>query len=95
MKYQLNVYGEDSEIERTEGAGFVSTATFITALKLAEEMKDKGTSYTDAFDMVVDVVGKVFPRLTKDEIMNKCDVGDVINVFKQIVLKGKEIEAKN
>lgn len=95
MKYQLNVYGKDSEILKTVGADFVPTGLFIRALKMGEEIQKEGKSEIDAFGDIVKIVLDLFPDLTEKELMNSCDIGDVINVFKQIIARAKEINSKN
>lgn len=95
MKYQLNVYGKDSEILKTVGADFVPTGLFIRALKMGEEIQKEGKSEIEAFGDIVKIVLDLFPDLTEKELMNSCDIGDVINVFKQIIARAKEINSKN
>lgn len=91
MKYSLNVYGEDSEILKTVGTNFVPTGLFIRALKMSEEMKEKGKSELESFNLIVGIVLDLFPELTEDEIMNSCDIGDVISIFKQIIVRANSI----
>lgn len=95
MKYSLNVYGPDSEILKTVGTNFVPTGLFIKALKMSEEMKDEGKTELDAFNLVMEIVLTLFPNLTEEELMNNCDIGDVISIFKQVVSRAKEINSKN
>lgn len=95
MKYSLNVYGPDSEILKTVGTNFVPTGLFIKALKMSEEMKDEGKTELDAFNLVTEIVLTLFPNLTEEELMNNCDIGDVISIFKQVVSRAKEINSKN
>lgn len=91
MKYSLNVYGEDSEIMKTVGTNFVPTGLFIRALKMSEEMKEKGKSELESFNLIVGIVLDLFPELTEDELMNNCDIGDVISIFKQIIIRANSI----
>lgn len=95
MTYQLNVYGKDSDVIKTVGTNYVPTSLFIRALKMGESIKDSGKSELEAFDDVVKIVLDLFPDLTEKEIMDKCDIGDVMNVFKQIIARAKEINSKN
>lgn len=95
MKYSLNVYGKDSEIEKTVGTNFVPTGLFIKALKMSEEMKKEDKTELDAFNLVTEIVLTLFPDLTEEELMDKCDIGDVISIFKQVVSRAKEINSKN
>ena len=91
MKYSLNVYGEDSEILKTVGTNFVPTGLFIKALKMSEDMKKEGKSELEAFNLVTEIVLTLFPNLTEDELLNKCDIGDVISIFKQIIVRANDI----
>ena len=91
MKYSLNVYGEDSEILKVVGTNFVPTGLFIRALKMSEQMKEEKKSELEAFNLITGIVLDLFPELTEDELMNKCDIGDVISVFKQIIKRANEI----
>lgn len=91
MKYSLNVYGKDSEIEKTVGTNFVPTGLFIKALKMSEDIKEDGKTELEAFDVITEIVLTLFPDLTKEELMNKCDIGDVISIFKQITVRANQI----
>lgn len=95
MKYSLNIYGEDSEILRTVGTNFVPTGLFIKALKMSEDMKKAKKTELEMFDLVTEVVLSLFPDLTEDELLSKCDVGDVISIFKQVLSRANEITSKN
>ena len=95
MKYSLNIYGEDSEILRTVGTNFVPTGLFIKALKMSEDMKKAKKTELEMFDLVTEVVLSLFPDLTEDELLTKCDVGDVISIFKQVLSRANEITSKN
>lgn len=91
MKYSLNVYGQDSEIMKTVGTNFVPTGLFIRALKMSEQMKEEGKSELESFNLIVGIVLDLFPELTEDELMNNCDIGDVISIFKQIIIRANSI----
>lgn len=91
MKYSLNLYGKDSEIEKTVGTNFVPTGLFIKALKTSEEIKKEGKNELEAFGIVTSVILSLFPDLTEEELLEKCDIGDVINVFKQVLSRANEI----
>lgn len=95
MKYSLNIYGEDSEILRTVGTNFVPTGLFIKALKMSEDMKKAKKTELEMFDLVTEVVLSLFPDLSEDELLSKCDVGDVISIFKQVLSRANEITSKN
>ena len=95
MKYSLNVYGTDSEIMKTVGTNFVPTGLFIKALKMSEDMKEEGKTELDAFNLVTEIVLTLFHDLTEKELMDNCDIGDVISIFKQVVSRAKEISSKN
>lgn len=91
MKYSLNVYGDDSEILKTVGTNFVPTGLFIRALKMSEDMRIEKKSEIESFDLIVGIILDLMPDLTRDELMNRCDIGDVINVFKQVINRAQEI----
>lgn len=95
MKYALNVYGKDSEIVKTVGTNFVPTGLFVRALKMSDDIQKQGKSDIESFDMIVKIVLDLFPDLTEKEILNSCDIGDVINVFKQVISRANEINQKN
>lgn len=95
MKYSLNIYGEDSEILKTVGTNFVPTGLFIKALKMSEDMKKAKKTELEMFDLVTEVVLSLFPDLSEDELLSKCDVGDVISIFKQVLSRANEITSKN
>lgn len=91
MKYSLNVYGQDSEVLKVVGTNFVPTALFIRALKMSEQMKEEKKSELESFELITGIVLDLFPELTEDELMNNCDIGDVISVFKQIIVRANSI----
>lgn len=96
MKYSLNVYGKDSEIIKTVGSDFVPTGLFIKALQMSEDMKKNGATELQSFDIISGIVLSLFPELTEEELMNNCDIGDVVSIFRQIITRANEIaKAKN
>lgn len=96
MKYSLNVYGADSEILKTVGTNFVPTGLFIKALKMSEDMKKEGKTELEAFNLITEIVLTLIPDLTEEELMNNCDIGDVISIFKQVISRANEItKSKN
>lgn len=96
MKYSLNVYGEDSEIIKTVETNFVPTGLFIRALKMSEEIKEKGSNELESFNIITGIVLDLFPSLTEDELMKCCDIGDVISIFKAVISRANEIaKSKN
>lgn len=96
MKYSLNVYGTDSEILKVVGTNFVPTGLFIKALKMSEDMRNEGKTELEAFNLITEIVLALFPELTEEELMNNCDIGDVISTFKQVIARANEItKSKN
>lgn len=95
MKYQLNVYGRESEIVKTVGTDFVPTGLFVRALRMSEDIGKEGKSEMESFDIIVEIVLDLFPELTREELMESCDIGDVISVFKQVIVRANEINSKN
>lgn len=80
---------------KTVGTNFVPTGLFIKALKMSEDMKEEGKTELDAFNLVTEIVLTLFHDLTEKELMDNCDIGDVISIFKQVVSRAKEISSKN
>lgn len=96
MRYSLNVYGKESEIIKTVETNFVPTGLFIKALKMSEDIKKKGSNELESFDIITGIVLDLFPNLTEEELMESCDIGDVINIFKAVILRANEIaKSKN
>lgn len=91
MKYSINVYSEDGEIRGTYGTDFVSTNTFIKAVKTMQEIE--GEKEIDVIlDKLATVVSYLIPCLTVDEIKESCDIADLTNLVKQVVAKMNNVE---
>ena len=79
----LRIYGEDDEVKREVSLGVVRWSALKRALRLQEEIdEDNAEGSLDAIGQyLVDVFDG---RLSMEEIEN-ADVGDVLNVFFEIV----------
>ena len=91
----LNIYGENDEILKTYETQHVRWRIFGDALKLNEQIKDKGAD--EQLAAIGEFVKKIFIGLT-DEELQLADAFDVFNTFKIIVNKANLIRgsaAKN
>lgn len=86
MKYSINIYTADGELEKTVGTDFVSTNTFIKAIKAMQEIEGK-EDIELIMRTLADVICYLLPSITRDEILAGCDVGDMLSLVKQVVNK--------
>jgi len=86
MKYSINIYTPDGELEKTVGTDFVSTNTFIKAVKALQDIEGVN-DLSLIVDRLADVICYLIPSINKDTVLNGCDVGDMLNVVKQVVNK--------
>lgn len=93
MRYSLNIYDENSEIENTVETDFVPVGLFIRALEMSERMKKESMSELDQFNLMIDIVLMVFRKLDRQTLIDKCDINDVMNIFKQIVNRANTIKS--
>lgn len=91
MKYSINVYGEDGEIRGTYGTDFVSTNTFIKAVKTMQEIEGE-KDIAVILEKLATVVSYLIPCLKVDEIKESCDIADLTNLVKQVVAKMNNVE---
>ena len=85
----LNIYGENDEIVKTYKTNHVRFKLFKDAVKVNEEIADKGID--EQLEAVSGFVRAVFVGLTEEEIEN-ADTFDVFNVFRMIVNKANGIK---
>lgn len=87
-KYELNIYKENDEIEKTYATDNIKWGFYIEAVKAYEEMQEM----TDAeqFEMINSFVKRMFIGLT-DEQLERASGDDVINVFNQLMKKANSI----
>ena len=86
--FELNTYGNDDEILNTFATDKVRWGVFLQALELQEELKDE--SPTAQFVSLSAFIKKLFPTMTDADLEN-ADVGDVMNVFNQLIRQASRI----
>ena len=88
MKYELNIYGENNEIEKTYGTDNIPWGFYLEAVKASEDMQEMST--IEQFEMINAFVKRMFIGLT-DEELERASGDDVMNVFNQLVRKANAI----
>lgn len=91
MKYSINLYGEDGDIRGTYGTDYVSTNTFIKAVKTMQEIEGE-KDIAVILGKLATVVSYLIPCLNVEEIKESCDVADLMNLVKQVVAKMNNVE---
>ena len=86
--FELNTYGNDDEILNTFATDKVRWGVVLQALELQEELKDE--SPTAQFVSLSAFIKKLFPTMTDADLEN-ADVGDVMNVFNQLIRQANRI----
>lgn len=89
--FELNIYGNNDEVEKTYSTNRVRWGVFIQALELQESIEEQTAE--EQFAAVNAFVKKIFPDLT-DADLEKADVDDVMNTFKQLLNKANKIGGK-
>ena len=92
MKYSINTYSTTGELSGTYGTDFVSTNTFIKAVKALQKIEGV-TDIEVIVTTLSDVVTYIIPSLDVDTVRNNCDVADMLYLVKQVVNKMAGIEA--
>lgn len=87
-QFELNIYGNNDEIIKSFQTDKVRWGVYMQALELQEGLADK--SAADQFKLINAFVKKIFPDLT-DADLDNADGDDVINTFKQLLNKAKNI----
>ena len=87
-KFELNIYKENNEIEKTYATDAIPWGFYIEAVKASENMQDMDT--VEQFEMINGFVKRMFIGLTEDEL-NRASGDDVINLFNQLIRKGRSI----
>lgn len=86
MKYSINTYSNSGEISGTFGTDFVSTNTFIKAVKALQKIE--GVTDIDVIvTTLADVATYIIPSIDAETARNNCDVADLLNLVKQVVNK--------
>lgn len=81
-KFELTIYGEDDEAIKKYETDHVRWGVFLQALKLQDEIKDKGAD--EQLSAINEFIKSIFVGLTDEEIQ-KADGFDVINTFNQLI----------
>ena len=87
-KYELNIYKANNEVEKTYGTDAIPWGFYIEAVKAYDDMQEM--SVPEQFEMINDFVKRMFIGLT-DEELTRASGDDVINVFNQLMRKGRSI----
>ena len=92
-KYELNIYKENDEIEKTYATDNVKWGLYLEAAKVQDSLNDM--SADEQFEVVNSFVKRLFIGLT-DEQLERASGDDVFNVFNQLIRKARTIGgAKN
>ena len=89
MDFELNIYGADDEVVKTYRTAHVRWGVFIQAVKLKEQLKDKGEE--ESFASISRFVMSIFTGMTEEEL-EAADCFDVMAIFTQLVNKVKNID---
>ena len=87
-KFELPIYGDNDEIEKTFETDIVRWGVLLQALELQNSISE--LSAAEQFNAISDFVKKIFPTIT-DEQLAKADINDVMNTFKQLVQTANQI----
>ena len=87
-KYELNIYKENDEIEKTYTTDNILWGFYIEAVKAYEDMQEMTES--EQFEKISRFVKRMFIGLT-DEELTRASGDDVMNVFAQLMKKARTI----
>lgn len=87
-QFELPIYGEDNEVVKTYESNVAKFQLLVEAHQKNEEMQNSST--TEQLEIIYDMLMKIFPGLTKEELGN-ADIGDVFNTFAQFTRKAESI----
>ena len=87
-KIELNIYGENDEIVKTYKTSVIRWKLFTDAIEINDTLN--GKSLKAQIESVSEFIKSVFVGLT-DEELACADAFDIMNVFKQIVIKAQNI----
>ena len=91
-QFELNIYGEDDQIIKQFTTDKVRWGIFMQALEVSEQLEKK--SAAEQFKQINTFVKKIFPTITDADLEN-ADYEDVLNTFKQLVHKSRNIGGAN
>ena len=80
--FELNIYDDHDEVVKRFEADRIRWGTLLSAVKLNEEIKSKPAE--EQLLAVSGFVLSIFPGMAKEDL-EKVDVRDVLNTFKQVV----------
>lgn len=87
-RYELNIYKENDEIEKTYATDNIKWGFYLEAVKVYEDMKEMTDE--EQFEIINSFVKRMFIGLT-DEQLERASGDDVINVFNQLMKKANSI----
>lgn len=87
-QFELKIYDENDNVVKAFATDRVRWGIFVQALELEESLKN--ATARDMISAVNEFVKKIFPSIT-DEDLEKADVDDVLNTFKQLLAKAGKI----
>lgn len=90
-KYELNIYKENDEIEKTYATDNILFGFYLEAVKVSEEMEEM--TPVEQFELIREFVKRMFIGLT-DEELERAAGDDVINVFNQLMRRANAIGGK-
>lgn len=91
-KFELSIYGENDEVLKKYETDHVRWGVLLQAVKLQEEIKDKGAD--EQFAAINKFIKSIFVGLT-DEELEKADGMDVVNTFQQLISAVGKIKGGN
>lgn len=91
-RFELSLYGENDEVLKKYETDHVRWGVLLKAVKLQEEIKDKGAE--EQFEAINKFIKSIFVGLT-DEELEKADGLDVINTFNQLISAVGNIKGGN
>ena len=91
-KFELSIYGENDEVLKKYETDHVRWGVLLQAVKLQEEIKDKGAD--EQFAAINSFIKSIFIGLT-DEELEKADGLDVVNTFQQLISAVGKIKGGN
>lgn len=91
-KFELPIYGENDEIEKTYATDHVRWGIFTKALEMQEGIEKKPMA--EQLGMISELMKSIFSGLT-DEDLEKADTFDMFNVFAMIINGAKKLNIKN
>lgn len=85
-KFELNIYKENDEIEKTYATDNILWGFYLEAVKAYEDMQEMTAA--EQFEMISGFVKRMFIGLT-DEELTRASGDDVMNVFAQLMRKAR------